>query len=180
MQTYTVVGNHASIGVPHVPDARDPPTRMHRRAVGRPRPHGRSIEPARPGKATFRGDVMNANVTGRPETAPTVAAPADAPGTNAGDDHATAKIVGNDCDISRVCKAPGVAGGQDGGRGSGTWAGGNLATGGDAGTPRAANGYKLVSENLTVSKMPRCTRIVAPCYRVIFQTGTDIARLCAA
>jgi len=91
----------------------------------------------------------------------------------------TAKIVGNGCDISSVCEAPGVAGGRDGSGGSGTWTGGNLGTGGDAGAPRAANGYKLVSENLTVSKMPRRTRIVAPCYLAIFQTGTDIARLCA-
>jgi len=110
------------------------------------------------------------------------AAPVDTPGTDAGDGDgdATAQIVGNGSDISGVCEAPGVAGGRNGSAGSGTWAGGNLATGGDAGAPRAANGYKLVSENLTVSKMPRRTRIVAPCDFTIFQTGTDIARLCAA
>jgi ABC-type sugar transport system ATPase subunit len=44
----------------------------------------------------------------------------------------------------------GVAGGRDGSGGSGTWAGGDSGTGGDAGAPRAANGYKPVSENLTV------------------------------
>ena len=123
---------------------------------------------------------MNANVTGRPETAPTVAAPVDVPGTDAGDGDATAKIVGNGSDISSVCEAPGVAGGRDGSGGSGTWTGGNFGAGGDAGAPRAANGYKLVSENLTVSKMPRRTTIVAPCYCAIFQTGADIARLRAA
>jgi hypothetical protein len=123
---------------------------------------------------------MNANVTGRPETAPTVAAPVDAPGTDADDGDETATIVGNGSDISSVCEASGVAGCRDGSGGSDTWAGANLGTGGDAGAPRAANCYKLVSENLTVSKMPRRTRIVAPCYFAIFQTGTDIACLCAA
>ena len=123
---------------------------------------------------------MNATVTARPVTASTVAAPVDAPGTDSGDGDATAKIVGNGSDIRRVCEAPGVAGGRDGSGGSGTRAGGNLGTGGDAGAPRAANGYKVVSENLTDSKMPRRTRILAPCYFVIFQAGTDIARLCAA
>jgi hypothetical protein len=123
---------------------------------------------------------MNANVTGRPETAPTVAAPVCAPGTDAGNADATAKIVGNGSDFSSVCEARGVAGGRDGSGGSGIWAGGNLGTGGDAGAPRAANGYKLVSENLTVSKMPRRTTIVAPCYFPIFQAGTDIAPPCAA
>jgi hypothetical protein len=122
---------------------------------------------------------MNANFTGRPETAPTVAAPVEAPGTDAGDGDATAKIIGNGSDISTVCEASGVAGGRDGSDGSGTWAGCNLGTGVDAGAPRAANGCKLVSENLTVSKMPRRTRTVAPCYFAIFQTGTDIARLSA-
>jgi hypothetical protein len=73
-----------------------------------------------------------------------------------------------------------IAGGQDGSGGSGTWAGGNLGTGGDAGAPRATNGCKLVSENLTVSKILRRPRIVAPCYLAIFQTGADIACLCAA
>jgi hypothetical protein len=123
---------------------------------------------------------MNANVTARPGTAPTPVAPVDAPGTDAGDGDATAKIVGNGSDVSSVCEAPGVAGGRDGSGGSGTWVGGNMGTGGDAGAPRAANGYKLVSENLTVSKMLRRTRTAAPCYFAIFQTGTDIACLCAA
>jgi hypothetical protein len=51
---------------------------------------------------------------------------------------------------------------------------------GDAGAARAANGYKSVSENLTVAKMPRRAKIVAPCDFTIFQTGTNIARLRAA
>jgi hypothetical protein len=49
---------------------------------------------------------MNANVTGRPETAPTAAAPVNAPGTDAGNGDATAKIVANGSDISSVCEAP--------------------------------------------------------------------------
>ena len=49
---------------------------------------------------------MNANVTGRPETAPNAAAPVDAPGTDAGNGDATAKIVANGSDITSVCEAP--------------------------------------------------------------------------
>src|SRR5580658_548191 len=50
-----VGGNRASIGVPHVPGARNPRRGMHRRAVGRPGPHDRSIEPgaARQGTASL-------------------------------------------------------------------------------------------------------------------------------
>jgi hypothetical protein len=96
---------------------------------------------------------MNANVTGKPGTAPTVAAPAGAPGTGAGGDRdTTAKILGNGRDINSICENFGAAGGRDGGAGNGAWCGGNLATSGVAGVPIAANSYKLVSENFTVSK----------------------------
>jgi hypothetical protein len=49
---------------------------------------------------------MNADVTGRPATAPTVAVPVDAPGTDTGDGDATAKIVANGSVINSVSEAP--------------------------------------------------------------------------
>jgi hypothetical protein len=112
---------------------------------------------------------MNANLTGRPGTTPKVAGLVDAPGIDAGRDRdATAKAPGNDCDISKVCGAFDAGHGRDGNRSSGTWGNGNLGTGGGAGAPMAAIGYKLVSENFTISKMLRRTRTATSCFFAIF------------
>jgi hypothetical protein len=117
---------------------------------------------------------MDTNVTGGPGTAAVVAARVGAPGTDAAGD-ASVKILGNISDISSMSKAVGGAGGRDRSGGSGTWGGGNLGTGGDAGGPTAANGYKFVSENLTGSKMLQRIIIVTCCFVVTFQGGVDIA-----